>query len=95
MNFKDFCKMIRDGIATGRIRTAAQPSELDLAIQYAIGREQEERGSARMIITPAEVSLLIKKYCGRDVYARVALGAEDAIEAALDAQMRTKTEVRI
>ena len=39
MNGEELCRTIRDAIATGRIKTAAQPSELDLAIQYAIGRE--------------------------------------------------------
>lgn len=95
MDFKAFCEAIRDGIATGRIKTAAQPSELDLAIQYAIGREQDARGRVQITLTPAEIALLIKKYCGRDVYARVALDAEDAIEAAMDTMMRTRAEVRV
>ena len=95
MSFEEFCKTIREAIATGRIKTAAQPSELDLAIQYAIGREQDARRQVQITLTPADISQLIKKYCGRDVYARVALDAEEAIEASMDAQMFTTAEVRV
>lgn len=95
MDFETFTRTIRDGIATGKIRTAAQPTELELAIQYAIGREQDKRGQVQITLTPAEIALLIKEYCGRDVYGRVAVGAEDAIEAAMDRMMRTRAEVRI
>ena len=95
MNFAEFCRTIRDAIATGRIKTTAQPSELDLAIQYVIGREQDALGTVQLTLTPADISQLIKKYCGRDVYARVALDAEEAIEASMDAQMLTTAEVRV
>lgn len=95
MDFDTFCKTIREAIATGRIKTAAQLSELDLAIQYAIGREQDARGTVQLTLTPADISQLIKKYCGKAVYARVALDAEEAIEASMDMQMRTRGEAMI
>ena len=71
MTFEEFCKTIREGMASGEIKTSAQLSELDLAIQYSIGREQDARGSVKITLTAEEIALLILKYCGPDVYARV------------------------
>lgn len=67
MTFTEFCKNVRAGIARGEIKTSTGLTDLDLAIQYAIGREQQARGGEEITITAAEIYGLIGKYCGADI----------------------------
>ena len=67
MTFTEFCENIRAGIARGEIKTSTDLTDLDLAIQYAIGREQQARGGGKIIVTAAEIYGLIGRYCGADI----------------------------
>ena len=44
MNYNEFCEIVRAGIARGEVKTTAELNGLDLAIQYALGQEMQERG---------------------------------------------------
>lgn len=66
MTFSEFCESIRAGIARGEIKTSADLTALDLAIQYAIGQEQRARGG-EITVTAAEIYDLIGKHCGADM----------------------------
>lgn len=46
-------------------------NELDLAIQYAIGQEMQERGGGELQTTAEEIYFLIGKHCGADVQKRL------------------------
>lgn len=47
-------------------------TELDLAIQYAIGMEMEAQGKTKgFTVTASEIAYLIKKHCGVETYHRV------------------------
>lgn len=70
MTFKEFCDIFRDGIASGKIKTSAEITDLDLATQYAIGREMMERGG-ELLTTVEEIYDLIGKHCGIDERERV------------------------
>ena len=67
MTFTEFCKSTRAGIARGEIKTSTDLTDLDLAIQYAIGQEQQARGGGEITVTAAEIYDLIGKYCGADI----------------------------
>lgn len=71
MTYGEFCEIIRAGIANGEIKTTKELSELDLAIQYAIGQEMQERGGGEMTTTEQEIYFLIGKHCGADVQRRL------------------------
>lgn len=71
MTFSEFCEIVRAGIASGEIKTTKELSELDLAIQYAIGQEMQERGGGELQTTAEEIYFLIGKHCGEDVQKRV------------------------
>ncbi len=71
MMFSEFCEIVRAGIASGEIKTTKELSELDLAIQYAIGQEMQERGGGELQTTAEEIYFLIGKHCGEAVKNRV------------------------
>ena len=71
MSFYEFCTIVRAGIARGEIKTSAELTDLDLAIQYAIGREMEERGGGELETTAEEIYHLIGKHCGVDAQSRL------------------------
>lgn len=71
MTYEEFCEIIRAGIASGEIKTTKELSELDLAIQYAIGQEMQERGGGELQTTAEEIYFLIGKHCGEAVQSRV------------------------
>ena len=71
MTFSEFCEIVRAGIASGEIKTTKELSELDLAIQYAIGQEMQERGGGELQTTAEEIYFLIDKHCGEAVKNRV------------------------
>lgn len=66
MTFKEFCDIFRDGIASGEIKSSAEITDFDLAVQYAIGREMIERGGGELQTTVEEIYDLIGKHCGID-----------------------------
>ena len=70
MTYSEFCEIIKKGIANGEISTSKELNELDLAIQYAIGQEMQERGG-EMTTTAAEIYFLIGKHCGKAVRAQL------------------------
>ena len=71
MTYEEFCEIVRAGIASGEIKTTKELSELDLAIQYAIGQEMQERGGGELQTTAEEIYFLIGKHCGADVQNRL------------------------
>lgn len=71
MTYSEFCDIIRQGIASGEIKTTAELNELDIAIQYAIGQEMQERGGGELQTTAEEIYFLIGKHCGEDVKTRL------------------------
>ena len=70
MNYNEFCEIVREGIARGEVKTTAELNDLDLAIQYAIGQEMQERGG-ELQTTAEEIYFLIGKHCGADVQKRL------------------------
>ena len=71
MTYEEFCEIVRAGIASGEIKTTKELSELDLAIQYALGQEMQERGGGELQTTAEEIYFLIGKHCGEAVKNRV------------------------
>ena len=71
MTYEEFCEIVRAGIASGEIKTTAELTDLDLAIQYAIGQEMQERGGGELQTTAEEIYFLIGKHCGEAVKNRV------------------------
>ena len=71
MTYKEFYEIVRAGIASGEIKTTTELNELDIAIQYAIGQEMQERGGGELQTTAEEIYFLIGKHCGADVQSRV------------------------
>lgn len=71
MTYGEFCEIIRAGIARGEIQLTAELSDLDLAIQYALGEEMQERGGGKLQTTAEEIYFLIGKHCGADVQKRL------------------------
>lgn len=71
MTYSEFCEIVRAGIASGELKTTKELNELDLAIQYAIGQEMQERGGGEMTTTEQEIYFLIGKHCGADVQKRL------------------------
>ena len=71
MNYNEFCEIVRAGIARGEIQLTAELSDLDLAIQYALGEEMQERGGGELQTTAEEIYFLIGKHCGADVQNKV------------------------
>ena len=71
MTYSEFCEIVRQGIASGEIKTTAELNELDIAIQYAIGQEMQERGGGELQTTAEEIYFLIGKHCGEAVKSRV------------------------
>lgn len=71
MNYNEFCEIVRAGIARGEVKTTQELSDLDLAIQYAIGQEMQERGGGELQTTAEEIYFLIGKHCGADVQNRL------------------------
>lgn len=71
MTYSEFCDIIRQGIASGEIKTTAELNELDIAIQYAIGQEMQDRGGGELQTTAEEIYFLIGKHCGEDVKNRL------------------------
>ena len=71
MTYEEFCEIVRAGIASGEVKTTAELTDLDLAIQYALGQEMQERGGGELQTTAEEIYFLIGKHCGEDVQSRV------------------------
>ena len=71
MTYEEFCKIVRAGIASGEVKTTAELTDLDLAIQYAIGQEMQERGGGELQTTAEEIYFLIGKHCGEAVQSQV------------------------
>lgn len=71
MTYEEFCEIVRVGIASGEVKTTAELTDLDLAIQYAIGQEMQERGGGELQTTAEEIYFLIGKHCGEAVQSRV------------------------
>ena len=71
MTYEEFCEIVRAGIASGEIKTTTELNELDIAIQYAIGQEMQERGGGELQTTAEEIYFLIGKHCGADVQNKV------------------------
>ena len=71
MTYEEFCEIVRAGIASGEVKTTAELTDLDLAIQYAIGQEMQERGGSELQTTAEEIYFLIGKHCGEAVQSRV------------------------
>ena len=82
MTFKEFCEIIRGDIASGKIKLTPQVTltDLDLAVQYAIGQEMLERGDDRPIFTEDEIYYLIGKHCGIEMRERM-FNMEDSNES--------------
>ena len=70
-SFYLFLRGVRTGFERGDLQVSVPLSELDLAIQYVIGKEQQARGTLRLELSPEDIALLIRKYCGAEVYDRV------------------------
>lgn len=73
MTFEEFCKIIRECVANGEIKINSELTELDLAIQYTIGRKiKEMRGKEEnYVVSPEEIFDLIGEYCGEDTLKRL------------------------
>ena len=75
MTFEEFKSCIAQGLASGAIKTEVELTELDLALQYVIGKEQtarvEQGIKEDLLLTIEDLAALILKYCGKDVYDRV------------------------
>ncbi|MGN1060444.1 MAG: hypothetical protein ACI4QN_01805 [Candidatus Coproplasma sp.] len=71
MKYEEFCEIVRAGIASGEVKTTAELNELDLAIQYAIGQEMQERGCGELQTTAEEIYFLTGKHCGEAVKNRL------------------------
>lgn len=75
MTFEEFKSCIAQGLASGAIKTDVELTELDLALQYVIGKEQtarvEQGIKEELLLTSEDLAALILKYCGKDVYDRV------------------------
>ncbi len=73
MTFDDFKRTVKRGFETGELKTEPEVelTELDLAIQYAIGREKTQRQDEELFLTTEDIAGLILKYCGKEVYDRV------------------------
>ena len=71
MTYEEFCEIVRAGIASGEVKITAELTDLDLAIQYAIGQEMQERGVGELQTTEEEIYFLIAKHCGETVRRRV------------------------
>lgn len=71
MTYSEFCEIVRAGIASGEVKTTQELSDLDLAIQYAIGQEMQERGGGELQTTAEEIYFLIGKHCDEDVKNRL------------------------
>lgn len=71
MKYEEFCEIVRAGIASGEVKTTAELTDLDLAIQYALGQEMQERGGGELQTTAEEIYFLIGKHCGEAVKNRL------------------------
>ena len=71
MTYEEFCEIVRAGIASGEVKTTAELTDLDLAIQYALGQEMQERSVGELQTTAEEIYFLIGKHCGEDVKSRL------------------------
>ena len=71
MTYEEFCEIVRAGIASGEVKTTAELTDLDLAIQYALGQEMQERGGGELQTTAEEIYFLIGKHCGEAVKNRL------------------------
>ena len=75
MTFEEFKSCIAQGLASGAIKTDVELTELDLALQYVIGKEKtarvEQGIKEDLFLTIEDLAALILKYCGKDVYDRV------------------------
>lgn len=82
MTFNDYCKLIDDGIKKKEIMLpdGVELTELDLAIQYAVGAEQARRGTPKIEVTTDELWELIGKYCGKEVQKRIEANRGDGHE---------------
>lgn len=70
LTYSEFCEIVRTGIASGEVKTTAELTDLDLAIQYAIGQEMQESGG-ELQTTAEKIYFLIGKHCGEDVKNRL------------------------
>lgn len=70
MTYEEFCEIVRAEIASGEIKTTVEVTDLDLAIQFALGQEMEER-DGELYTTAEEIYFLIGKHCGADVQSKI------------------------
>ena len=73
--FDNFCSLVRDDIKKGAIKVNCDLTDLDLAINYALGCEMEETGH-EISVTAEQIADLIIKHCGEGVYWLVMGGQE-------------------
>ena len=69
-SFLDFCATIKYGFAVGDIKTDKKFSELDLAIDYALGKEFEKgkhSSSKPLEFTIEQLASFIEKHTGIDI----------------------------
>lgn len=71
ITFERFKAMIEHALANGAVRVSEPLSELDLAVQYAIGCMQDDAGRTDIIVTDEDIYFAIRKYCGIDVCERL------------------------
>lgn len=70
-SFYLFLKGVKHGFDCGDLRISEPLSELDLAMQYAIGKEQTRRGTTEISLSSEDLASLIREHCGEEVYTRV------------------------
>ena len=54
MSFDEFKKIIRDALESGEVKCSRELTEMDLAVQFAIGRIGDRRGYP-LNTTPGEI----------------------------------------
>ena len=67
--FEHFIEVIRHGVKGGELKLSNKDNNLtllDLAIQWAVGKAQEDLNM--FMFTEEDIYGLIKAYCGEDVF---------------------------
>lgn len=54
MSFDEFKQIVQDGLKSGEVKCSRELTEMDLAVQFAIGRIGEKRGYP-LNVTPREI----------------------------------------
>lgn len=74
MSFTEFKETVQSALASGAVKlspSGTDLTELDLAVQYAIGEEMTAQGKGPLTLTAEDIANLILKHCGQEVYNRV------------------------